>query len=150
MSSNNFTNWRKTLEYMFPNEQMPIQLGSWILDKQSNWLNYWDWFVATDRQFPYFRHGLSLWHHFLRCPNLHHSYFGEFLVEDSPLVPLLCATVEGDVETIYLLNSSAQQSRSSRYSSRLDTTQRPSNYSPHYHLGNRTPPYFSVYTTSDQ
>jgi len=111
VSSNDFTTWRKTLEYMvFPKEQLPIQLGSWILDKQSDWLDYWDWFVTTDRQFLYFRHGPSLWHRFLRRPNLHHSYFGEFLVEDSPLLPLLRATVEGDVETIYLLNSSTQQS----------------------------------------
>ena len=96
---------------MFPNGQLPIQLGSWILDKHSDWLDYWDWFVTTDRQlFLYFRHGPSLWHRFLRRPNLHHSYFGEFLVEDSPLLPLLRATVEGDVETIYLLNSSTQQS----------------------------------------
>jgi len=42
--------------------------------------------------------------------NSHHSYFGDFLVEDSPPEPLLRATVEG-VETIYLLNySSAQHS----------------------------------------
>lgn len=48
------------------------------------------------------------WHHILRRPRSHHSYFGEYLVEDTPLLPLRSATVEGNVDTLYLLNSSDQ------------------------------------------
>jgi len=59
-SSNDFTTWRKTLEYFFPNEQLSVQLDSWVLDKQSEWLDYWDWLVTTDGQFLYFRHGPSV------------------------------------------------------------------------------------------
>jgi len=92
--------------------KLAITLGSWILDKQSDWLEHWDWCVTSDGQFLYLRHGPSLWHRFLWRPNSHNSYFGDFLVEDSPPEPLLRATVEGDVETIYLLNSSAHAQHS--------------------------------------
>jgi len=61
-----------------------------------------------DGHFLYFREGPLVWHRFLRRPNSHHSYFGEFLVEDTPLVPLRRATIEGDVHTLFLLNSSVQ------------------------------------------
>ena len=115
---------------MFPNGQLPIQLGSWILDKQADWLDYWDWFLTTDGQFLYFCHGPSLWHRFLRRPNSHHSYFGEFLVEESPLVPLLRGTVKGDVRDNLPPKFLSATICLSRYSSRIDSTRRPSNYSP--------------------
>jgi len=40
VSSGDFTTWWKTLEYMFPNEQLAVTLGSWILDNQSDWLDH--------------------------------------------------------------------------------------------------------------
>jgi len=71
VSSNDFTTWRKTLEYMFPNGQLASTrtLRSWILDKQSDWLEHWDWFVTADVEFLYLQNGPSLWHCFLRRPN---------------------------------------------------------------------------------
>ena len=93
---------------MYPNEQLAQPLVSWILADPADWLEYWEWFATLDGQFLYFREGPSVWHRFLRRPNSHHSYFGEFLVEDTPLVPLRCATIEGDVNTLFLLNVSVQ------------------------------------------
>ena len=66
VSSSDFTTWRKTLEYIFPNEQLTTALGPWILEQPSDWLNLWDWFTSTDGQFLYFRNGPSVWHRFLR------------------------------------------------------------------------------------
>ena len=62
---------------MYPNEQLAQPLGSWILADPVDWLEYWEWFATLDGQFLYFREGPSVWHHFLRRPNSHHSYFGE-------------------------------------------------------------------------
>ena len=108
VSSGDFTVWRKALEYMFPNEQLVLPLGSWILTDPADWLEYWEWFATLDGEFLYFREGPSVWHRFLKRPNSHHSYFGQFLVEDAPIAPLRRATIEGDVNTLFLLNSSLQ------------------------------------------
>jgi len=62
VSSSDFTTWLKTLEYIFPNEQLTTALGPWILEQPSDWLNLWDWFTSTDGQFLYFRNGPSVWH----------------------------------------------------------------------------------------
>jgi len=110
VSSGDFTTWRKTLEHIFPNEYLPTALGPWILDQQSDWLHLWDWFATTDGQFLYFRNSATVWHRFLRRPNHHHSYYSEFLVEEIPTVPLHRATIEGDVEFLYLRNISALHS----------------------------------------
>ena len=101
VSSRDFTTWRKALEYIFPNEYLPTALGPWILEQQTDWLHLWDWFATTDGQFLYFRNSATVWHRFLRLPNQHHSYFSEFLVEETPTVPLHRATIEGDVEILY-------------------------------------------------
>ena len=106
--SGDFTTWRKTLEFLFPNEQLAIPLGNWILGKPTDWLDLWDWFVTLDGQFLYFRNGPSVWYRFLWRPNSHRTYFAAYLVEDTPSVPLHRATIEGDVDVLYLLNSSGQ------------------------------------------
>jgi len=51
VSSSDFTTLRKTLEYIFPNEQLTTALVPWILEQPSDWLNLWDWFTSTDGQF---------------------------------------------------------------------------------------------------
>jgi hypothetical protein len=64
--------------------------------------------VTLDGQFLYFRNGPSVWYRFLWRPNSHRTYFAAYLVEDTPSVPLHRATIEGDVDVLYLLNSSGQ------------------------------------------
>ena len=112
VSPSDYTVWRKTLEFIFPNEHLLAPLGNWIMETNDDWLKHWEWFVTSEGQFLYYQDAPDRWHRFLRKPHSHHSFFSEFLVErEPPSVPLLRATVEGDVDSLFLICSSDQRCR---------------------------------------
>lgn len=112
VSSGDYTVCRKTLEFIFPNEHLQAPLGSWIMDTSADWLLHWEWFVTANGQFLYYQDAPDRWHRFLRKPHSHHSYNSEILVErDPPTASLLRDTVEGDVDSLFLLCSSDLRSR---------------------------------------
>jgi len=55
VSPSDYTVWRKTLEFIFPNEHLLAPLGPWIMDTNADWLAHWECFVTADGEFLYYQ-----------------------------------------------------------------------------------------------
>lgn len=109
VSPHDFTVWRRTLEHLFQGEQLQLQtpLGNWIMNSDEESLENWEWFTTEDGEFLYFKDAPQRWHRFLRRPRSYRTFYAEFLIEHAaPAQRLRRATVEGDVDSLFLLSSS--------------------------------------------
>ena len=74
--------------------------------KQSKWVESWDFFVTTDRQFL-FHHKLGIWQRHILKPSSRHSYYTEYIESDDPSnFELLRATVKETSTYILVIASS--------------------------------------------
>ena len=108
VSSNDFTTWRRAMEYLFSSDNLHLQqpLGPFILDSPTEWLAQWDWFVTNDRDFLYRQVGENYWRRYLRRPGTLRTFHLEYLeLDEPPTCPLSRASVTSNNQSWTLLNS---------------------------------------------
>ena len=102
--------WRKFMCMLFSRGSFSLynSLGPWITMSYEDWLQSWDYFVTSDRQFIYHKIGPSSWKRHLKKPNSNYSYHIESLdLTTPPETDLLRATVSPQNNRLQVLASGA-------------------------------------------
>ena len=80
VSQLDITTWRKFLKLIFDQPQNTLQqpLGPWIDMTDKKWIDNWDFFLTSDKEFLYHKVNLR-WHRHLKRQHSHKSYHREYL-----------------------------------------------------------------------
>ena len=102
------TLWRKFLTQIFQGPQYSLEhpLGAWHPMPDSQWIDNWDYFLTSDREFLYHR-VKSRWHRHLKRQHTHRSYHKRYLnLDELPTHNIYRATVKASPHTLVVTSLS--------------------------------------------